>query len=131
MKSIARIIAVGTTIVIVSGCGREERGPLLAGGREVKWWVTALRDPKPQARRQAVLKLGNVGDADPSVAEALAGALLDTDTRVRKYAVFAVLKLKQPSEAIVTQLDTMSRSDLDAEVRNVAKQAHTRLTGPK
>jgi hypothetical protein len=34
-----------------------------------------LHDPKPQVRRQVVLKLRNVGDADPSVAEDLAEAL--------------------------------------------------------
>jgi hypothetical protein len=50
--------------VMMSGCRREEQGPLLAGGREVGSWVAALNDAKPQVRRQAVLKLGNVGDAD-------------------------------------------------------------------
>ena len=35
---------------------------MLAGGREVKSWIADLHDPKPQVRRQAVLKLGNVGD---------------------------------------------------------------------
>ena len=51
----------------VSGCNREERGPILAGGREVKSWIADLQIPRPQVRRQAVLKLGNVGDADPTV----------------------------------------------------------------
>ena len=61
-------------LLTVSGCNKEERGPILAGGREVKSWVADLHDPKPTVRRQAVLKLGNVGDADPSVAERLGEA---------------------------------------------------------
>ena len=46
------------------GCGQDERGPTLSGGREVTAWLADLHDAKPQVRRQAVLKLGNVGDAD-------------------------------------------------------------------
>ena len=45
----------------------------------MKSWVADLHDAKPQVRRQAVLKLGNVGDEDPAVADALAEALHDTD----------------------------------------------------
>ncbi len=62
------------TLFGVSGCNNEVRGPTLAGGREVKSWVADLHDPRPQVRRQAVLKLGNVADADPTVAESLAEA---------------------------------------------------------
>jgi hypothetical protein len=75
----------------------------------------------------AVLKLGNVGDADPSVAEALAEALRDSDALVRHDAVLAVVKLKQPGEAIKAQLESMSSGDKDAKVRDVAKRAVARL----
>jgi len=112
------------------GCARQERGPLLAGGREVKSWVAELRDPKAQVRRQAVLKLGNVGDADPAAAEGLAVALRDADVLVRRDAVLAVVKLKSPGEAIIAQLGTMSRSDRDPSVRNVAKRALAKLGRP-
>ena len=80
-------MSVSSLLLAASGCNREERGPILAGGREVKSWVADLHDPKPQVRRQAVLKLGNVGDADPAVAEGLAEALRDTDALVRRAAV--------------------------------------------
>ena len=116
-------LTVMLTLVAVSGCNREERGPILAGGREVKSWVADLHDPKPQVRRQAVLKLGNVGDADPSVAEGLAEALRDTDAVVRRDAVRAVAKLKKPSEAIMARLKVMSESDRDTLARDYAQRA--------
>jgi hypothetical protein len=118
-------LTVMITLLAVSGCNQEERGPILAGGREVKSWVADLHDPKPQVRRQAVLKLGNVGDADPSVAESLAEALRDTDAVVRRDAVRAVAKLKNPSEAIIAQLKAISTSDRDALTRDYAQRAIT------
>jgi HEAT repeat protein len=111
------------------GCGREERGPILAGGREVKSWVADLHSPRPQVRRQAVLKLGNVGDADPSAAEALAGALSDPDALVRRDAILAVAKLSNPSVAIKERLELMSRSDKDPRARDLARKAVIRLGG--
>jgi HEAT repeat protein len=112
---------------VISGCGRNEHGPLLAGGREVSSWVTELNDPKARVRRQAVLKLGNVGDDDPAAAKGLAQALYDSDVMVRRDAVHAVVKLKQPSEAIVARLQEMSRTDPDATVRDFAKRALAKL----
>ncbi len=106
-----------------NGCQSEERGPTLSGGREVKSWVAALRDPKPTVRRQAVLKLGNVGDADASVADALAEALEDSDAQVRHDAVLAVVKLRKPGAAIKARIDTMSREDKDPRVRDVSTRA--------
>lgn len=110
-------------LLTVAGCNREERGPILAGGREVKSWVAELHDPNPQVRRQAVLKLGNVGDADSTVAEALGETLRDKDTIVRRDAVRAVAKLPQASEAIMAQLKVVSESDRDPLVRDYAQRA--------
>ena len=98
----------------VTGCNREERGPVLAGGREVKSWLTDLHNPKAQVRRTAVLKLGNVGDSDPSAAGGLAEALRDSDSVVRRDAVSAIAKLTQPSEEIMTRLKEMTDKDSDA-----------------
>jgi hypothetical protein len=105
------------------GCKGEERGPTLAGGREVKSWLVDLHDPKPRVRRQAVLKLGNVGDADPNVADGLAEALRDADSLVRRDAVLAVAKLLKPSDAVLAQLKTMEKSDRDPLVRDYAMRA--------
>jgi hypothetical protein len=129
------ISTTGTLLAILAwaaalpGCGREERGPILSGGREVKSWIQDLHDPKPQVRRQAVLKLGNAADSDPTVAEGLAEALNDTDPLVRRDAILAVAKLKQPSEAIRGRLETMSRSDKDPRARDLARKAVIRLGG--
>jgi HEAT repeat protein len=122
-------IRTKTTLVIalvtVSGCSREERGPILAGGREVKSWMADLCDPKPQVRRQAVLKLGNVGDTNPAAAEGLAEALRDSDSIVRRNAVSAVAKLSKPNEEIMAWLRIMVDRDSDPRVRDYAKRALT------
>ena len=105
------------------GCHSDERAPTLAGGHEVTYWVNALGDTNPKLRREAVLKLGNVGDTDPAVPEALAKALDDSDPKVRYDAVFAVVKLRAPGAAIKARLETMSRNDKDARVRDVSTRA--------
>jgi len=89
----------------------------------VKSWLADLRDAKPRVRRQAVLKLGNVGDADPAAAEGLAEALCDTDALVRRDVVLAVAKLTKPSETILARLRVMSESERDTLVRDHAKKA--------
>jgi vesicle coat complex subunit len=116
-------------MALVSGCAKEERGPLLIGGRELKSWLSDLHDPKPVVRRQAVLKLGNVGEADPAVAEGLTAALGDQDATVRREAVLAVFKLKRPGSSIVERLEVMSRNDRDARVRDAARRATLKVSG--
>jgi vesicle coat complex subunit len=124
-----RVLTLAAIVIGLAGCGcaREERGPVLAGGREVKSWVAEVHHPDPRVRRQAVLKLGNVGDADPAAAEALAAALNDTDALVRRDAVMAVVKLSSPGPLITMQLKSMSASDRDPKVRDVAKRALVKL----
>jgi HEAT repeat protein len=116
-------IAITVALLTASGCSREERGPMLAGGREVKSWVADLRDPKATVRRQAVLKLGNVGDSDPAAAEGLAEALRDADAIVRRDAVSAVAKLTNPDSDIMAWLRVMGDRDADARVRDYAQRA--------
>ncbi|MGO9464531.1 MAG: HEAT repeat domain-containing protein [Isosphaeraceae bacterium] len=124
-------VAVVLALAVASGCAKEERGPLLVGGRELKSWLKDLHDPKPQARRQAVLKLGNVAEADPAVAEGLVAALLDQDPVVRREAVLAVVKLRDPTPAIIERLEAMSRDDRDPNVRDAAKRAASHIAGGK
>jgi HEAT repeat protein len=125
----AALPAILAWAVALPGCGGEQRGPILSGGREVKSWIKDLHDPKPQVRRQAVLKLGNVGDDDPAAAEGLAGALNDAEPLVRRDAILAVAKLKEPSVAIKERLETMSRSDKDTRARELARKAVIKLGG--
>jgi HEAT repeat protein len=122
-----QMIVVALLLLSAAGCSGEPRGPILAGGREVKSWVADLNDPQPKVRRVAVLKLGNVGDTDPSAVEALTGALKDKDALVRRDAILAVAKLTKPTEAIVQELRTMIQSDRDATVRDHAAKALKRF----
>ncbi len=122
-------LALVATMTSLSGCGREERGPILSGGREVKSWIADLHNPRPQVRRQAVLKLGNAGDSDPATAEGLAEALQDADALVRRDAIRAVANLKQPGALIKERLQTMSRLDKDSLARDLASKARARLGG--
>jgi len=115
MKIFPARALLSVALLATLGCTAHDEMPMLAGGREVESWVAALSDPSPQIRRKAVLKLGNVGDEDPAAEEALAGALRDTDPLVRRDAVFAVVKIEQPGEAIITQLNAMSRDDSEVD----------------
>lgn len=116
--------------MVVAGCGGgEPQGPVLAGGREVKSWITDLHDPNPRVRRQAVMKLGNVGDADSSVDDGLLGALDDSDVLVRRDAILAAAKLKTPPPALREKLESMSRADKDPRARELAGKAVVRLDG--
>jgi HEAT repeat protein len=116
-------MAIVVALLMACGCNRGERGPMLAGGREVKSWLADLHDPKPHVRRQAVLKLGNVGDSDPAAAEGLAEAIRDSDAIVRRNAVSAVAKLSKPSDEILAWLMIMGDRDPDLRVRDYAKRA--------
>lgn len=122
---------LSTALFATLGCGSQEEGPLLAGGREVESWIAALNDPSPQLRRRAVLKLGNVGDDDPDAEEALARALKDPDPLVRRDAIFAVIKLEQPGDAIIARLNAMSREDGEPEIRDAASRVLKKLSGNK
>jgi hypothetical protein len=117
-----RTMLLGVLVAIL-GCQAEERGPILAGGREVRSWIADLHNPQPKVRRQAVLKLGNVGDSDSAVADALAEALRDSDPLVRRDAVMAVAKLLKPGDAVIAQLKVMEKSDRDSLTRDFAKRA--------
>jgi HEAT repeat protein len=123
------IAAVLLGTVAWPGCGGEGRGPELLGGRDVKSWVADLRHPRAQVRRLAVVKLGNVGDADPAVAQGLVDALGDPEALVRRDAILAVARLKDPSPAVKRRLEAMSRSDEDARARDLARKAVIRLGG--
>ena len=77
----------------------------------------------------AVLKLGNAGDSDPATAAGLAAALQDPDALVRRDAIRAVAKLKQPGRLIKERLQTMTRRDQDSLARDLASKALERLGG--
>ena len=127
MRDRIAVTILGVLLLTAAGCSSHEELPMLAGGREVESWLAALHDRDPKVRRKAVLKLGNVGDADPDVEEGLAGALCDSDVQVRRDAVFAVVKLQHPGEEIISQLEAMRREDNEPGIRDVATRALAKL----
>ncbi len=129
MTLTASVLTVLAPIITLPGCAREERGPILAGGRELKSWIADLHNPRSQVRRQAALKLGNAGDSDPATVGGLAEALQDADVLVRRDAIRAVARLEQPGALIRERLQTMSRVDKDSVARDLASKALARLGG--
>lgn len=127
MGRVCRMVAGVLALAAATGCSNEERGPLLAGGREVKSWVAELRSPQPKVRRQAVLKLGNVGAADPAAVAGLAEALGDADALVRREAILGVAKLTSPTDQIKAKLEALVQNDRDATVRDYAQKALNRF----
>ncbi len=123
--------ATGTlaVVLILSGCAREDRIPTLLGGRDVRSWLDDLHATKATVRRHAVLKLGNVGDADPAVVGGLIAALDDSDPLVRRDAIVAVTRLKDPGASAWERIRKLSQSDTDARTRDLAKQAIARRPG--
>ncbi len=122
MNRFTRLSAILLPAALI-GCQGEPRGPLRAGGREVSAWVAEIHAKDPKMRRLAVLKLGNVGDADPAAAPAIAEALRDADAQVRHDAILAAFKLTKPSSTILAELESMSRNDKDARVKDAAGRA--------
>jgi HEAT repeat protein len=85
--------------------------------------VEALRGPDPRARKQAALKLGNVGEADPAAFPALRDALRDPDPRVRCEVILALLKCGAQAREVVPSLEQVRRDDRDPQVRSHAARA--------
>ncbi len=122
-----RVALLVLTHSLLEGCANHEPIAIKAGGRDVAAWIADLDHRDPRVRRQAVLKLGNILDADPAVAPALAGALRDRDPIVRRDAIFAVVKLKSPTPAILDQVSRIAESDHDPKLRDIATRALEKL----
>lgn len=129
MKRTASPIRLAFLVLAMAslGCGNQEIAPIKAGGRDVAAWVADLHHRDPRVRRQAVLKLGNIGDADPAVSPAIGDALSDRDPLVRRDAIFATVKLKTPPPAVLDQLFRMGESDRDPKLRDIASRALAKL----
>jgi HEAT repeat protein len=120
--------AVGWLALLAAGCG--QTGPTLAGGKPVGHWVEALRSSDAKMRKTAVLKLGNLGSADPAALPAVTGALKDPDAAVRREAALALLR-NAPAAAEAVPALTAAKTDRDPQVREYAAKALERIQGPK
>jgi HEAT repeat protein len=107
--------------LLPSGCGQPK--PLLAGGKPVSHWLSALQDPDANVRKMAVTKLGNVGTAAPEALPAVLGALNDPHEAVRCEAILAVVKLGPAAGEAVPLLAKMKQADRNARVRSYAARA--------
>jgi HEAT repeat protein len=119
---------LGVTIVVglgPVGCGT---APVtLAGGKPVAHWLADLKAQDARMRKQAVVKLGNVGTADPAVLPALLGAIKDQDAGVR-YAVIVALAQHGPATpAALAALAEAQKQDRAAQVRQAAGRALEKL----
>ena len=112
-------LVVGVAL-LSSGCGQTR--PALAHGKPVSAWVRTLHSTDPQARKRAVIVLGNTGDVDPEVVPALIMAARDRDAGVRREAVLALLKIGPATGEAIRALRA-AQQDRDAKVRWYAARA--------
>jgi HEAT repeat protein len=112
--------------LLASGCARPQS--TLAHGHPVDYWVQALHDPSPAARRKAVDVLGNVGAGDPAVLPALTAAMKDRDGGVRGAAVLALLRMGPAAQDACPALEE-AQKDRDPRVRSNATKALRRIRG--
>jgi HEAT repeat protein len=121
-------LAIAATVPS-AGCGKPKPG--LGGGKPAAHWVGALQGPDPKVRKQAALKLGNIGPSDPAALPALIGALKDADAGVRREAILALVKCGPDAREAVGALADLRQRDPDAQVRAYAAQALEKIQGGK
>jgi HEAT repeat protein len=122
-----RKLLLGAVLAGLSGgCAKVQ--PTLAGGKPVSHWVQALRSPDQKLRREAVLKLGNVGPADPAAFPGVMGALRDPNAKVRREAILALIKFGPAAKEALPALGELQH-DRDTQVRTYATKALERLGG--
>jgi hypothetical protein len=116
----------GISCFLLGGCGSS---PVVAltSGKPISYWVQAASDPDPKVRKEAVFKLGNNANFDPSVIPALHKALKDTDPRVRCEAILALMKTNSESEKTVVLLSDLEAHDTDSKVRVYAAKGLKKL----
>src|SRR5437660_8597859 len=109
MNGATQIIAIMLVTFSLAGCHKEQ--PLLAGGKSVAHWIERSRDPSDKVRKEAVAKLGNVGNADPAVLPALIAALKDQNSGVRRVAIVGILKYGPEASDARDQLTVVQTND--------------------
>jgi HEAT repeat protein len=127
MKSFLRMGLAALPAVFLLGCGKAQPPDL---GKQVERWVQALNDPDAKVRKNAILKLGNVGPGDAAVFPALVGALKDRDAGVRREAILALMKCGPGAKEAIPALAEVQQHDRDAQVRTYAAKALDRLRAP-
>jgi HEAT repeat protein len=124
MKHFLGTVLAALVAALLLGCGAA-RPPEL--GKQVERWAQALKDPDAKVRKQAVLRLGNVGPGDAAVFPALLGALKDRDAGVRCEAILGLVKFGKESREALPALEQARQHDSNAQVRAYAARAVERL----
>jgi HEAT repeat protein len=121
----------GMVLLALSAAGCGPARPTLAGGKPVRHWTEALRDPSPKVRQEAAAKLGNVGPSDPAALPALRAALNDADAGVRREVIVALVKCGPAAREAAPALEQLRQNDRDAQVRDYAGRALEKLRAEK
>ena len=101
----------------------------MSGGKPASYWVRAVHDPNVSLRKQAVVKLGNIGPADEAALPAVLAALRDREPAVRKEAILALLKFGHAGREALATLDDLQERDPDPKVRRYAGKVRKKLAG--
>lgn len=125
-REIVLPLSLALGLVAFGGCYSEKQ-PLLAGGKPVDHWIERSRDPSDRVRKEAVAKLGNVGNADPAVLPALIAAVKDKDSAVRREAIVGILKYGPEASDARESLTIVQTNDSDPAVRAFAARAVQKL----
>jgi HEAT repeat protein len=121
MNRATRMTLAMLCVSSLAGCHSDQ--PLLAGGKPVGHWIERSRDSDDKVRREAIAKLGNVGNADPAVLPALIVALKDKNPAVRREAIIGIVKYGTGSSEAHESLKAIQASDPDSNVRDLAARA--------
>ncbi len=91
-------------------------------GRPLRYWVGELKDKLPSTRRDAVVKIRQMGPAAKSAVPALAQVLSDPDAGVRVVAAMALGDLGENARSAVPAL-LVATQDREPFIRKAAQDA--------
>jgi hypothetical protein len=119
------LIVLSFVLCLFASCSKP--APILTGGRPRGYWLESLSSPDKRLRKEAVIKLGNIGNTEADVAPALVKALDDADAGVRCEAILALMKCGDAAKETVDELKAIERRDPDRRVRSYAAKALEKL----
>jgi HEAT repeat protein len=122
-----RLLALALALVWLGGCSQ---APPLAGGKPFDYWLRSATAANARERAEAMAKLGNIGDADIRVYPALLAGAADPDPRVRCQAIFALVKLPDPTGRSRSLLADLQDHDGNLRVRQHAAKGLAALSRP-
>src|SRR5260221_12433775 len=118
MIGAARVVVAMLVIFSLAGCHKEQ--PLVAGGKSVGHWIERSHDLNEKVRKEAVAKLGNVGNADPGGLPALIAALKDQNPAGRHPAIVGIVKNGPEASGARGSLGIVQSNNPDPEIRDFA-----------